>query len=445
MRPIGVITDGDGNYRFGVNCIWLIVPCGARSVTLEFSEIDLEPGIAEVRVFACSTLTCNSESGITFSTVFTASYSGSRQRVTSCTGIMKVEFKPRPRYYDEASSYSGFFATYTSNISDTALSCPKSGRPPNGACSSNSSNTAPQRSSSVPAESMKINFPTTAAVVPASRGQRVLAKLSNPNTLTSNASLEWIPLSIFSPPFLGSDDTVSFVVILGTRISDFTKIQQQRLKSAVAISVDDPSLITVNQIYMNDFREVLARRAVAVTRISVKLDPDPSRNYAAACQLDKTQLEAVNKECGSKQVCTCIVDTVLSEDNPRICTEYATADSLFRNTIINCARRDCDKFQFVLVFLLLGGGGVLGGGYLCCANGCTFRPKEDSKTTEEEELEQQAVDFVDGLKPDAEAEGPAAEVDCCDGIDDGEIGVLAQLAIPYLVQSALEGASEEEV
>ena len=52
---------------------------------------------------------------------------------------------------------------------------------------------------------------------------------------------------------------------------------------------------------------------------------------------------------------------------------------------------------------------------------------------------------MDGLKPEDAEEEPAAEVDCCDGIDDGNLGVLAQLALPYLVQSALDCASEEEV
>jgi hypothetical protein len=247
---------------------------------------------------------------------------------------MKVEFEPGLRYYG-TSSYKGFYATYTSNISYAASSCPKSDRPPNNPCVGISSTSVPQSSSGVQEERTKLNFPATTPIA---------------LTLTSDA----------------------------------------------------------------------------------------------ACQLDKAQLEAVNKECGSRQTCSCIMNTVLSEDNSRICSEYASTDSLFRNTIINCARRDCDEFQFVLVFLLLGGGGLLGGAYLCCSNGCSFRPKEDGETTEEEELAQQAEDFVDGLKPEAEEE-PAAEVDCCDGIDDGEIGVLAQLAIPFFVQSALDSASEEEV
>ncbi len=143
-------------------------------------------------------------------------------------------------------------------------------------------------------------------------------------------------------------------------------------------------------------------------------------------------------------MCVCVVETILREENARICAEYAAVDSLFRNSIVSCARRDCDEFQFLLVVFLLLCGGLLGGTYLFCANGCSFRPLNEDEETEEDALEQQAEEFVEGLKPEDEEISPAADVDLCDGIDDGEIGVLAQLALPYFVQSALDGAESEE-
>ena len=168
----------------------------------------------------------------------------------------------------------------------------------------------------------------------------------------------------------------------------------------------------------------------------------------AACPLDPTQLKAIDEDCTAKRTCVCVVETILREENPRICAEYAAVDSLFRNSIVSCARRDCDEFQFLLVVFLLSCGGLLGGMYLFCANGCTFRPLDDDEETEGDALEQQAEDFVEGLKPEEEEEEEetniAADVDLCDGIDDGEIGILAQLALPYFVQSALDRVESEE-
>jgi hypothetical protein len=152
----------------------------------------------------------------------------------------------------------------------------------------------------------------------------------------------------------------------------------------------------------------------------------------------------IDKDCGTPSTCACVVETILRETNPRVCAEYAAAESLFRNSIVSCARRDCDEFQFLLVVFLLCFGGLLGGTYLFCANGCSFRPQGDDEESEQQALEEQAEGFVEGLKEEAEEEEPAPDVDLCDGIDDGEIGVLAQLALPYFVQSALDNVASEE-
>ena len=168
-------------------------------------------------------------------------------------------------------------------------------------------------------------------------------------------------------------------------------------------------------------------------------------NSSDVCPLDTSQLQAVEKDCGDPSTCKCVVETIQSEANPRICAEYVAADSLFRNSIVSCIRRDCDEFQYLLVFLLLLGGGIFGGTYLFCANSCSFRPKDDDEMTERDALEKEEEDVVEDLESENEDdEKQPVDVDLCDGIDDGEIGVLAQLALPYLVKSALDGEESEE-
>ena len=251
-----------------------------------------------------------------------------------------------------------------------------------------------------------------------------MAMLSNKADLSGlmTASLGGIQATVALNPSLDSDDTVSLTVRLSLRFLEFTTDQQRKLKDALANAVNDPSLISTHQILLTDFRELSAH----MTQISVTLDPDPNQNFDVVCPLTAAQRLAVDKDCGAPRTCACIADAILAEQNPRICAEYAAVDSLLRNGVVNCARRDCDEYQVALVLLLLLGGGFLGGAYLFCANGCSFRPMDEDEISEGEALEQQAAEVVeDRVKPEEEAEEEldlAADVDCCDGIDDGEVG-----------------------
>jgi hypothetical protein len=131
-----------------------------------------------------------------------------------------------------------------------------------------------------------------------------------------------------------------------------------------------------------------------------------------------------------------------SETNPRICDAYEKQNSPFRNTIVNCLRRDCGEFQFMLVFCLLAFGGLLGGLLLCSMNGCSFRPMDQDEVSEGEALEEQARNFADGFTEGDDEQLPT-EVDCTDGIDEGEIGVIAQFVLTRYCESALQGSEEE--
>ena len=83
---------------------------------------------------------------------------------------------------------------------------------------------------------------------------------------------------------------------------------------------------------------------------------------------------------------------------------------------------------------------MLGGVYLYLANGCTFRPHDQDEKSEAQALEECADDFA---KSEDDTEQLPTEVDCGDGIEDGEMGVIAQFVLNWLYRAALEGSEEE--
>ena len=177
---------------------------------------------------------------------------------------------------------------------------------------------------------------------------------------------------------------------------------------------------------------------------SAPTTPAVLSNQTYSCPLDSKLKHDLNSDCGDQKTCDCLVTTIQTEKNPRLCTSYLDPDSPFRNVVVNCIRRDCGQFQFLLVLVLLGGGGLLGATFLFCSNGCTFRPEEDDAVSEETALEEQAQKCAEGAAGgDDGAEQFPADVDCTDGIDDGEVGVLAQWVLTSLYRSALEGPVEE--
>ena len=160
-----------------------------------------------------------------------------------------------------------------------------------------------------------------------------------------------------------------------------------------------------------------------------------------ACPIPSDLLKNIKQDCGGQQpVCDCIISTIESEANTHICNAYVDPNSPFRNAVVNCLGRDCGEFQFFLVFCLLVVGGMLGGVYLYLANGCTFRPHDQDEKSEAQALEECADDFA---KSEDDTEQLPTEVDCGDGIEDGEMGVIAQFVLNWLYRAALEGSEEE--
>ena len=318
----GIINYGPGN-NF---CFWIIRPCGASSVTLHFLDFSVKAGYDEVRIYSCSHLSCDSTTELPGSP-----FSGNKfpPDITSCTGIMKVQFHSiyAVDYFDSA-----FTATFIGYKPGDNSHCPGGGLSEN-SCDTSAfdSNQSISRSS------------TSFSTPPANTGQ-----------ISSNFSL----IAPIAP---------------------------------------------------------------------------------AACPIPQYLRSDIEGDCREQQ-CACVISTIESEENPLICNAYVDPKSPFRNAVINCLGRDCGEYQFLLVFFLLLVGGMVGSVYLFLVNGCTFRSKEVDEKSEGRALEECAKKVLQG---ELDTDQLPVDVDCGEGIEDGEMGVIAQIALNRLYQAALNGSEEE--
>ena len=446
----GDITDGAGNYKDSEFCSWIIMPCGASSVTLHFTEFMTEMNYDFLRLFSCSLPSCDSAFELPGSP-----FSGYNTPldVTSCTGIMKVEFQS-----DQSSSaYSGFAARFTGYKPGANPSCPNFGSTSENSCLNSDPSTTivirPNQTRPVSSNLRNVSAAPSVVLftsVPQfeSKGQQLSSKLSN---LTSVATVLTGYLGgievLVRVPSLGQDEIVSLTAILGIRAKDFSLALERSVKIALSTFVGDPKLITADQILISDVHEVSSSPTSIRTQLLIQMNPDPEQNYSVACPLTSDQRKDVKSSCGGQQSCNCLISTIEGEENPRLCAAYADPRSPFRNAVVNCIRRDCGEYQFLLVFFLLGCGGLLGGILLFCANGCTFRPADEDSVSEGRALEEQAQGAADdaagGGDDDDDSEKFPSDVDLTDGVDDGEVGVVAQWALGRLYQSALAGSEEQ--
>mmetsp|Transcript_15712 Transcript_15712/g.24416 ORF Transcript_15712/g.24416 Transcript_15712/m.24416 type:complete len:1706 (+) Transcript_15712:222-5339(+) len=102
---IGVVSDGPGAYSNGEICTWIIAPTGASSVSLIFTEFDMEPGWDFVFVDECSNIGCTS-----FANSWTFSGGTLPPTLVANTGIMRVRMTS-----DVTVTQQGFKAFFTSS------------------------------------------------------------------------------------------------------------------------------------------------------------------------------------------------------------------------------------------------------------------------------------------------------------------------------------------
>jgi hypothetical protein len=263
---------------------------------------------------------------------------------------------------------------------------------------------------------------------------------------------------LVATPTLEMTGIVTFTATLGLRAADFSSLLQSRVTAALYNTIGDPTLITTKQIFITEIHEVSSRRIMIQTQITVQMDTDPSHDYSVACPIFPELRQQLNSACADTRSCNCTISTIEAEENPLLCSSYGYYKSPFRNAVVNCIRRDCGEYQFLLVIFLLFCGGVLGGAFLCCNNGCSFRPKEDDDEKSEGQALQEQAENVSSMvaRDHAAADESSAdesdsddsdkyptEVDLTDGIDEGEIGIIAQLALNHFYQSALQGSEGE--
>ena len=104
----GTFDDGSGpaNYANNLNCSWLIQPTGASTITLNFTQFNVDPTIDRVAIY----------DGNSFTSPLIGTYTGTTipTNINSTGSSMYVEFTT-----DAAITSSGWSANYTSNSSVT--------------------------------------------------------------------------------------------------------------------------------------------------------------------------------------------------------------------------------------------------------------------------------------------------------------------------------------
>jgi len=98
----GGLSDGVGLYSNSASCSWILAPAGASSVTLVFTQLDMEYGYDYVYVDECSDASCSSSTQL-------ASLTGSTMPgpLVSSTGYMRVRMST-----DYSVRREGFKAIY---------------------------------------------------------------------------------------------------------------------------------------------------------------------------------------------------------------------------------------------------------------------------------------------------------------------------------------------
>ena len=104
----GTISDGSGDseYANDADCIWLIAPPGATSVSITFDAFETEAGFDAVSIYECSSIECES---MLLLEIFSGLYE-LPPTIQSSTGFLQVHF-----ISDESGTAPGFTASWTSS------------------------------------------------------------------------------------------------------------------------------------------------------------------------------------------------------------------------------------------------------------------------------------------------------------------------------------------
>ena len=102
-------------YPNNANCSWVIMPSGARWITLSFALFDTESHRDYVRIYSCSDLACSSKTQLGNSPY--SGYAIPESVTVILSGIMRIEFRSNANI-----TRRGFVAIYTSSTSDST--CP---------------------------------------------------------------------------------------------------------------------------------------------------------------------------------------------------------------------------------------------------------------------------------------------------------------------------------